>query len=82
MGYKNAHNGYIWNAKLFKTRDIVLLKINEKNRQKLKKSVDIWFAEWYSNKADAAEGAGGTLRKSVRCTLKIKHCKNTKHYVL
>ena len=60
---------------------IVVIKNIEKTFKKVKKSVDIWFPVWYSNKADAAEGAGGTL-KSVRCTLKIKHCKNTKHYVL
>ena len=53
----------------------------QKNSKNYQKSVDKWKTLWYSNKADAAEGAGGTL-KSVRCTLKIKHCKNTKHYVL
>ena len=36
----------------------------EKTFKKLKKSVDKWFVVWYSNKADAAEGAGGASKES------------------
>ena len=53
----------------------------KKTLKNAKKSVDKLSMVCYSNKADAAEGAGGAS-KEARCTLKIKHCKNTKHYVL
>ena len=65
----------------FFTQYVVCVKKDEKNFKICEKSVDKCISLWYSIKAVAAEGAGGTL-KSVRCTLKIKHCKNTKHYVL
>ena len=35
-----------------------------KNEKKLKKSVDKRKSVWYSNKADAAEGAGGASKES------------------
>ena len=46
------------------TQDFVVEKNFLKNQKKLKKSVDKRVVVCYSNKADAAEGTGGTPKES------------------